>query len=201
MEVECTGRQEVTGKDRHAGRRNATSSEGRSDHPTANDMSVTDASRPLWGNSFARRGTLSLWDSACWSLATAVVLGVRLDFMVTDIQWGSTLRYLAITVVLLIAFGYVTKFYRGRFRIGSFDEVTGLAGQFAIVGVTTALFFTIPNPALPAASPSWCPRLPWSAPPLVDGSSVPTANGGRPGTSSRSSARSCTAPATRGTSS
>ena len=31
---------------------------------------------------------------ACWTFATAVVLGVRLDFTVSDIQWRSTLRYL-----------------------------------------------------------------------------------------------------------
>ncbi len=115
--------------------------------------------RPILDNSLARRGTLALWDAGCWTFATAVVLGVRLDFAVSDIQWRSTLRYLAITMVVLVAFGYLTKFYRGRFRVGSFDEVTGLAAQFATVGVATALFFTVVDPVLPRSIPVLVPPI------------------------------------------
>ena len=57
------------------------------------------AQRALLTNPLARRGTLALWDAGCWALATAVVLGVRLDFTVNDIQWRSTLRYLLISMV------------------------------------------------------------------------------------------------------
>ena len=115
-------------------------------------------SRSILDNSIARRGTLALWD-ACWTFATAVVLGVRLDFTVSDIQWRSTLRYLVISMVALVAFGYLTKFYRGRFRVGSFDEVTDLAGQFAIVGVATALLFTLVDPVLPRSIPVLVPPI------------------------------------------
>lgn len=122
-------------------------------------MSVTPAPRSLLDNPLARRGTLALWDALCWAFATAVVLGVRLDFTVNDVQWRSTLRYLAITLVVVVAFGYLTKFYRGRFRVGSFDEVTGLAGQFAVVGITTALFFTMLDPDLPRSIPVLVPPI------------------------------------------
>lgn len=122
-------------------------------------MSTPQSSRTFWDIPIARRGTLALWDAGCWTFATAVVLGVRLDFTVSDIQWRSTLRYLAITMVVLIAFGYATKFYRGRFRVGSFDEVTGLASQFAIVGIATALFFTMVDPTLPRSIPVLVPPI------------------------------------------
>ena len=158
--------------------------------------------RPILDNSWARRGTLALWDAACWTLATAVVLGVRLDFAVSDIQWRSTLRYLVISMVVLVLFGYVTKFYRGRFRVGSFDEVTGLAGQFAIVGISTALLFTLLDPTLPRSIPVLVPPI-----------ALVSAAAGRwlfrtyrdrnapaqPRATSRG--RSCTAPATPATSS
>ena len=122
-------------------------------------MTVTPASRSLLDNPIARRGTLALWDALCWAFATAVVLGVRLDFTVNDVQWRSTLRYLVISMIVLVAFGYLTKFYRGRFRVGSFDEVTGLAGQFAIVGLTTALLFTMVDPDLPRSIPVLVPPI------------------------------------------
>ena len=115
--------------------------------------------RAILHSSMARRGTLALWDAGCWALATAVVLGVRLDFTVSDIQWRSTLRYLIISMIVLVALGYVSKFYRGRFRVGSFDEVTGLAAQFGSVGVATALLFTMTDPTLPRSIPVLVPPI------------------------------------------
>ena len=122
-------------------------------------MSSSPASRSLRDNPLARRGSLAVWDAGCWTFATAVILGVRLDFAVSDIQWRSTLRYLAITMIVLVALGYLTKFYRGRFRVGSFDEVTGLAMQFAAVGVATAMAFTLLDPTLPRSIPVLVPPI------------------------------------------
>ena len=122
-------------------------------------MTSPPAPRPLLDNPLARRGTLALWDALCWTFATVVVLGVRLDFTVNDFQWRSTLRYLVISLVVVVAFGYLTKFYRGRFRVGSFDEVTGLAFHFAAVGLTTALFFTMFDPVLPRSIPVLVPPI------------------------------------------
>lgn len=115
--------------------------------------------RPILHSSVARRGTLALWDAGCWALGTAVVLGVRLDFNVNDIQWRSIMRYLVIAMVVLVALGYLSKFYRGRFRVGSFDEVTGLAAQFGVVGLGTALIFPIADPTLPRSIPVLVPPI------------------------------------------
>lgn len=115
--------------------------------------------RQILASPLARRGTLALWDALCWAFATAVVLGVRLDFSVNNEQWRSTLRYLVVSTIALIVVGYLTKFYRGRFRVGSFDEVTGLAGQFASVGFLTALIFTLLDPVLPRSIPVLVPPI------------------------------------------
>lgn len=132
---------------------------GASDDRSRGTATRSGGPRPILDNSLARRGVLALWDAGCWALATAVVLGVRLDFAVNDIQWRSILRYLLISMLLLVVVGYLTKFYRGRFRVGSFDEVAGLAGQFAVVGFSTALLFTLFDPTLPRSIPVLVPPI------------------------------------------
>ncbi len=138
--------------------------------------SQSDDSFQILDNPLARRGTLAVWDAGCWTLATAIVLGVRLDFAVSDIQWRSTLRYLAITMAVLVAFGYFTKFYRGRFRVGSFDEVTGLAGAVRDRGGRHGdpLHNAWTRRCL-AASRCSCHPSPSSALPPADGCSAPSA--------------------------
>ena len=45
--------------------------------------------------------------------------------------------YWLLSAVLLVALGYATKFYRGRYLVGSFDEAFGLALHIALVGAVT----------------------------------------------------------------
>src|SRR4051812_8587316 len=82
-----------------------------------------------------RRAALAAVDVTSWSLALAIIIGVRLDFTITDVEWQSVLRYWVTGGVLLILIGYATKFYRGRFIVGSFDEALGLALHFGGVAV------------------------------------------------------------------
>ena len=111
---------------------------------TAVDSSPTSSmtGRPPGGmnmltNALARRGALALWDIVAWALASALVIGIRLDFALSDDFWDSVVLYLAVSSVLLVVLGYATKFYRGRYLVGSFDEALGLAVHFAVVGATT----------------------------------------------------------------
>ena len=85
----------------------------------------------MMDNAFARRGALALWDIVSWALATAVVIGVRHDFHLTEVLWDSVIAYWLLASVLLLGLGYATKFYRGRYLVGSFDEALGLALHFA----------------------------------------------------------------------
>lgn len=90
-------------------------------------------------NAVARRGALALWDAGAWALASALVIGIRLDFDLSDNFWESVVVYLVASTVLLVALGYATKFYRGRYLVGSYDEALGLAAHMATVAVATLL--------------------------------------------------------------
>jgi FlaA1/EpsC-like NDP-sugar epimerase len=88
----------------------------------------------MMDNAFARRGVLALWDVGSWGLATLLVIGVRHDFRLSDVLWDSVVVYWLLAAVLLLGLGYATKFYRGRYLVGSFDEAIGLALHLATVG-------------------------------------------------------------------
>lgn len=99
-------------------------------------------------NAFARRGALALWDIGSWAVATAVVIGVRHDFNLSEVLWGSVIAYWMLASALLLAIGYSTKFYRGRYLVGSFDEAIGLALILAVVGaLTLVLSMSMTTPA------------------------------------------------------
>lgn len=98
-------------------------------------------------NALARRGALALWDIFSWALASALVIGIRLDFALSNDFWNSVILYLAVSSVLLVGLGYATKFYRGRYIVGSYDEALGLAVHMGVVGAATlALSVVVPSP-------------------------------------------------------
>ena len=121
--------------------------------------SVMRSGGSLKNTAWVRRGTLAVWDLCCWSLALAVVVGVRLDFQINEVQWLSVGIYWLLAVSLVVAFGYLTKFYRGRFRVGSFDEAMGLALLFGGVGVVTLIARMVFIPDLPRSLPILVPPV------------------------------------------
>ncbi|WP_110181053.1 polysaccharide biosynthesis protein [Nocardioides solisilvae] len=106
-----------------------------------------------------RRGALAAFDIVGWALATAVVLGVRHDFTINEVQWESVLQYWMLSSLLLLLVGYATKFYRGRFLVGSFDEALGLAMHVAAVGGVSLGVATVLNEALPRSIPVLVPPV------------------------------------------
>ena len=74
-----------------------------------------------------------------WALASGLVIGIRLDFALSDAFWESVVVYLGASTVLLVILGYATKFYRGRYLVGSYDEAFGLAAHMATVAAATLL--------------------------------------------------------------
>ncbi len=102
---------------------------------------------------------LAAFDILCWSLATAVVLGVRHDFSISEVQWESVLFYWVTSSLLLVVVGYFTKFYRGRFLVGSFDEAAGLAVHVGIVAVLALVSTPMVNETLPRSIPVLVPPV------------------------------------------
>ncbi|WP_439937496.1 polysaccharide biosynthesis protein [Nocardia sp. N13] len=110
-------------------------------------------------NSVVRRGALATWDVVCWVLGAAFVIGIRYSFRITQVQWEAILQYLVLSCALLVVVGIATKFYRGRFLVGSFDEALGLALHF--IGIAAIMVITAPllNPTLPRSLPVLAPPM------------------------------------------
>ena len=81
------------------------------------------------------------WDCFSWTAATIFVLGARYDFTLSSILWSSVSAYLLVVCTLQVVIGILFMLYRGRYRKGSFDEITGLAVTVGIVGVAAAVYF------------------------------------------------------------
>jgi FlaA1/EpsC-like NDP-sugar epimerase len=110
-------------------------------------------------NAVVRRGALASWDILCWTLGAVCIVGLRYSFAISEVQWEAILRYLVTSWLLLVLWGLVTKFYRGRFIVGSFDEALGLALHFAGVAVITVVTAPILNSTLPRSLPVLAPPI------------------------------------------
>jgi len=92
----------------------------------------------------SRRLAQLLWDAASWTAAVPVALLVRYDF---EPPAGSLATALVLGLVLAtvqVVVGMVFRLYRGRYVIGSFDEVLGVvvtAVFSAIIGSVAVLVF------------------------------------------------------------
>ena len=113
----------------------------------------------MLSNGVVRRGSLAVWDIVCWTAGAAFVIGLRYSFRINDVQWEAVLRYLAISWFLLVVIGITTKFYRGRFLVGSFDEAFGLALHFLGVAVITVVTTPLLNDTLPRSLPVLAPPM------------------------------------------
>lgn len=113
----------------------------------------------MLSNGVVRRGALATWDVVCWTLGTAFVIGLRYSFNINEVQWESVIRYLLLSWVLLVVIGVSTKFYRGRFLVGSFDEALGLALHFLSVAAITVVTTPILIEALPRSLPVLAPPI------------------------------------------
>ena len=74
-------------------------------------------------------------------------------------QWEAVLRYLTASWLLLVVIGLATKFYRGRFLVGSFDEAFGMALHFFSVAAITMVLSPFLNPTLPRSLPVLVPPI------------------------------------------
>jgi FlaA1/EpsC-like NDP-sugar epimerase len=113
----------------------------------------------MLSNGVVRRGALATWDMISWTVAAGIVIGLRYSFRINEVQWEAILRYLVLSWFLLIAVGVLTKFYRGRFLVGSFDEALGLALHFVAVAAITTVTSPLLDPDLPRSMPVLAPPI------------------------------------------
>ena len=98
-----------------------------------------------------RRLMLAVWDVLCWQLAALALLVVRFDFALAESLWESVLVYSVTGGLAQLAIGWITKAYRGRYSIGSFEEAMHLARTVLILWLALSLIFASPAVPTPAA--------------------------------------------------
>lgn len=112
------------------------------------------ATGPAWA-----RPSLALWDFCCWQFAMLVLLATRYDFVLEPDQWRALFTYSALLGIAQVLLGYATRVYRGRFRIGSFEEAAGLTMLVFSLAAVIGVAFAVLLPNLPRASGFIAPAL------------------------------------------
>lgn len=112
-----------------------------------------------WQSAWLRRAMLALWDMIAWVSASAFVIGVRLDFRISQVAWDSVVIFVGTAVLILVALGYATRLYRGLYRVGSFHEAFGLLLLFGLVGGLELAIWGTVNPDLPRSVALLTPPL------------------------------------------
>ena len=82
-----------------------------------------------------RRLAFAGWDAFAWLFASLVLLAARYDFELSDVQWTLVGVYVVLAILLQLTLGFLTHLYRGRNRIGSFDEAVQTAFVVALVAI------------------------------------------------------------------
>ncbi|HEX7462858.1 MAG TPA: hypothetical protein VF317_11865, partial [Dermatophilaceae bacterium] len=95
-----------------------------------------------------------LADGLSWLVAIGFFALARYDFAIGAFPIRGFVLIAPLAVAIQIAAGLLLRLYRGKYRVGSFEEVTGIAAAAAIAGllVLTVDVLGAPHP-LPASVP------------------------------------------------
>lgn len=91
--------------------------------------------------SLARRSLIGLWDCAAWCVAVGVIVGTRYEFYLSVQQWGTVFLYMGLACVAQLVVGTLLKLYRGKYRLGSFEESLGLLLSMVVVALALMVVF------------------------------------------------------------
>lgn len=97
------------------------------------------------------------WDSGAWIVATFAAWALRFDFQPLLTDFGPILLAAICLVAGQIILGVTFQLYRGRYRVGSIDEVTGLTLTVVVLIVLATVVVSLTQPigvprSLPAIS-------------------------------------------------
>ena len=87
-----------------------------------------------------------LADFTAWLLAVPIAMWLRFDFTSPLDGWGNALLWGAAAGATHVIVGYARQLYRGRYRFGSFDEVSGVVFSVAMVTVAWEIAVLVVQP-------------------------------------------------------
>lgn len=95
------------------------------------------------GTALARRSLIGLWDCAAWCFAVALIVGTRYEFYLSVAQWSTVFLYTGLACVTQLVVGALLKLYRGKYRVGSFEESLGLLLSMVVVALVLMVTFIL----------------------------------------------------------
>ncbi len=93
------------------------------------------------------RLSLALWDAASWALATLALVMARYNFQLEEQDVRIILTYSLLAIALQLVLGFVTKLYRGRHSIASFDEALTIGALVVGIGAALGVYYFFFGPA------------------------------------------------------
>lgn len=100
-----------------------------------------------------RRLAQALWDGFSWAVAVPLALVLRYDFEPPSRALAIGLVAGVLAGILNVAAGSVFHLYRGRYIVGSFDEVFGVTLTTVFVGIVgTVVTFVLPATEFPRST-------------------------------------------------
>ena len=95
------------------------------------------------GGTLTRRSAVVVWDCLAWCLAVALIVGTRHEFYLNAGQWNTVFLYMALACAIQVAVGTLLKLYRGKYRLGSFEESLGLLLSMVVVALVLIVSFVL----------------------------------------------------------
>ena len=103
---------------------------------------------------FIRRSIQAAWDSGAWIFGIIAAWTLRYDFQPDLSQVRPIIAFTLFAVVGQLVIGYVLHLYRGRYRVGSIDEVSGVTlSVLILVAAATALTLIVEPVGIPRSVP------------------------------------------------
>lgn len=93
----------------------------------------------MYLSTWFRRLTLAVSDALSWVIAALAITALRFSLNLNATDRNAVLVYAGVSITIQLAIGFMTKQYRNRYWIGSFEEVVALAILVLVSGTVGAL--------------------------------------------------------------
>lgn len=101
-----------------------------------------------------KRTIQALWDAASWVVGSIAAMYIRFDFQPTVTQLKTALVAGLIFGLVQLIMGWFLHLYRGRYRIGSLDEVSGVTSTAGLIALASTLVVVLmPQQGVPRSLP------------------------------------------------